>query len=894
MKKRISILFLSSLLLLGACGGNNKKVDPTANPTPTPTQSEYHYTPQDISARDVNLPTEIPTMDEPSFQIHYRREDNKGYKDWGLWLWDPSNSGADDGIVDPFNYQDDYGVIGYYPISYLGECEGRKIGFIVRKIDSWSKDISQADLFIDMDSIIPDSHQCYHIYLISGDSNIYSGPNKTFPDAVKYCAFVDEKNIKLTTTNKLLYYKLYKDNALIKTGEGVIPYPTVDISLPQAYPVVEITSSYKMEVTFKETGNVITVPVSVSELYNSDVFNALNYDGELGAIYSGEKTIFRVWSPISSSIKLRIYNNGTPKSVDASKGDDTYEEHAMTLKEKGVFEATVSGDLDGKYYTYVVTNANFTNKEIVDPYAKSAGVNGLRGQIVNFAKTNPEGWDEVTPYQYDRNELTVWETHVADVTSHSSWTGSEVNRRRFLGLVEEGTTFVKGTDEVSTGFDHIVELGVNAVQLLPIFDQANDELNYSFNWGYNPLNYNVVEGLYSSDPHNGYARINELKQVVMKFLGKGINTIMDVVYNHVNSANGSNFDVLMPGSYYRYNADGSLGNGSGCGNETASEMPMMRKFMIDSTTFWAKEYKLGGFRFDLMGLHDLETMNQLTAECKKINPAIVIYGEPWTGGDTPMKDFAKVSAKQSNGNKYQGYGQFNDAMRDALIKGGLNSANSLGWVTNMEKVVKGDISAIKKGIAGSTAASPEIADPNKTVNYVTCHDNYTLRDRIRATATTSEYVKPSMLANSVVFTSQGTAFMLAGEEMLRTKNGNSNSYNAPDSVNQYNYNRKITYHDMFNNYKALIAFKQEVGQLHDSTCTVDVKELADGAILYYTLTSGDTEYMVVHANAVSNTATLDLSAYSVYHDTLGELEVGSALPSNFHPNAYQTLIAIKN
>ena len=881
MKGKFIISLILSSLLLAGCGST----------TPTD-DGETQYTPQDISARGLDLPTEMPKLDEPSFQIHYRRNDNK-YKDWGIWLWDPA--GEDNGEVDKFNYQDDFGVTAYYPISYTGANDNR-IGFIIRKLADWTKDYG-SDRFIDLTTMEKDENDCYKIYVFSGDGQIYSNPNKAMSDAITTCAFSDVENIKVETTNKAEKYVLYKDNQPICSGEGMNS-KSFTIPLPDSDPSADMTAVYKVAVTFVKSQKTIFKVVSVANLYDSIEFNeAFTYNGELGALYTKNATTFKVWSPVSQSIKLRIYANGTPTSVSSTKGNDAYDEYEMTKGEKGVFSKQVAGDLQGKYYTYVVSNSNFTNKEIVDPYAKSAGVNGLRGMIVDFSKTNPEGWNNITPLALDRNELTVWETHVADMTSHATWTGTEANRRKYLGMVEAGTTYTNNGKTVTTGFDHVKELGVNAVQILPFFDQANDEVNYSFNWGYNPLNYNVLEGLYSSNPFDGYARINEFKQVVMEYNKIGVNIIMDVVYNHVNGADGSNFDVLMPGYYYRYNANGDLSNGSGCGNETASEMPMMRKFMIDSTKFLAEEYKLGGFRFDLMGLHDLRTMKELTAACKTVNPNIVIYGEPWTGGDSSMKNFSSNSAKQSNGNKYEGYGAFNDAMRDALIKGGLNSDSAQGWITNVVSVNATDVNVIKKGISGSTAANPEIVDPNKTVNYVTCHDNYTLFDRVqKATSmvdSEEDYKKMCVLANAVVFTSQGTAFMLAGEEMLRTKKGNSNSYNAPDTINQYDYNRKIRFPQIFENYKALVKFKQEATQLHASTCQIQVDDLDGGAVLKYKVTSGNKEYMVIHCNGVGARTAIDLSAYEVYWDTLGTLEVGTSLANNFVPAKYQTLIALK-
>ena len=563
----------------------------------------------------------------------------------------------------------------------------------------------------------------------------------------------------------------------------------------------------------------------------------------------------------------------------------------MTKGEKGVFSIKVDGDLHGKYYTYVVYNSQNNGVEIVDPYAKAAGVNGLRGLIVDFSKTNPEGFSEMGYLTYDRKELVVWETHVADVTSNATWTGTEANRRKYLGLIEAGTTYTSGDVTVTTGFDHIKELGVNAVQLLPVFDQANDETKYEFNWGYNPLNYNVVEGLYSSDPYDGLVRINELKQVIKAFNDNNITTIMDVVYNHVNGANGSNFDVLMPGYYFRYNSDGSLSNGSGCGNEVASEHLMVRKFIVDSCKFWVSEYKFGGFRFDLMGLIDLDTMAEVVVECKKINPNVVIYGEPWQGGSSPLA--SKLAAIQNNGNSYQGYGAFNDKMRDALIKGGLNDKASKGWITNNNSVMATDVMYLESGINGETYNSTfTISDPNKNVIYATCHDNYTLYDRIKAAGITNEDTikKMAVLANSLVLTSSGTSFLLAGEEMLRTKKGDSNSYKSDDSVNSLDYSLKVKNLDMFEIYKVLINFKKTTKGLQQDTPNITIEKLNNNSILKYTVTSDDQEFLIIHANGVNHGFKIDLSGYELVLDTLNS---NITLDENSSVNGYQTLILKK-
>lgn len=834
--------------------------------------------------RDVDYPSQVEKLDEDSLQIHYQRDDGK-YADWTLWLWDPE--GTDDNKEDDFNYQDDYGVIASYPLSYFGELSGGRLGLIVKKKGSWTKDGTDSDRFILFSSYQKDENNVYHVYLAGRDEHIYDSPEKTISDVIHAAAFKDEHSLNISCSNPIESYDLYCNGQLVLTGNGAGRKNLTDtLDLTADY-----SQSYTVEVEFRGSGTRLSSPVSMTGLYNSSAFNEMYYyEGELGALYTKEATEFRVWSPVSERIELRIYENGTPAKV-SDKGSDVHESYEMAKGEKGVFSYACKGDMEGKYYTYVVYNGTYPDGyEIVDPYAKSAGINGLRGMIVDFSKTDPEGWDQLDYLKLDRKQLTVWESHVADVTSSDTWNGPEEHRRKFLGLIDEGTTYSENGMTVSTGFDHIRELGVNAVQLIPIFDQDNDETQYRFNWGYNPLNYNVLEGMYSTDPYDGYSRIKEFKQVVQRFNEAGITVIMDVVYNHVSSASRSSFDVLMPGYYYRYNYDGSFSNGSGCGNETASEMPMMRKFIIDSVCFWTKEYKLGGFRFDLMGLHDIETMDQVNEAAKKINPYITIYGEPWTGGKTPLN--SDDQAIQANANRFIGYGQFNDQMRDALIKGGLNAPSEKGWV-NSSQIASSDVAAIQEGINGHTYnLAYSIDDPNKSVSYVTCHDNFTLYDRMKAAGIQDEETirRMCVLAEAVVLTSDGTSFLLAGEEMLRTKQGDSNSYQSSDEINQLDYSLKIKNHDVFDNIRTLVALKQDIEQLHADDPNIQVEALENGAVLKYELKSGRNTYLVYHANGLCRNTAVEEIGYTVFLDTLGFYE-GDSKGLQLQP--YQTLILIR-
>lgn len=886
MKFKKLVILLFTAFMLAGCGGGAASSENPSSTTPS------------SSKADSGLPSSIPTYDEESIQLHYYRKDGN-YSKWALWLWKyPDGEGKEY----QFNGLDDYGAVASYPLSTWSGVKTGGLGFIVKTKGSWSSKDPDGDRIVDFNKFVADSKNVHHVYLQSGDKNMYPTKDLEEMDTIKSAKFENFKRIIVETNKNITAYKVFEGSTQLASVTLDTPNKGFRYSF-EGDKKASFDKDYKVQVTFEKTKATLESPISVSSLFKTKAFDeAYNYDGELGAIYTKDATTFKVWSPVSKKIVLRIFNNGTPKSVDSSKGDDTiYKEITLTKGDKGVFSAVVEEDLEGKYYTYLVNNGTYNRKEIVDPYAYSTGVNGMRGMIVDFSKTNPSGFDTMKIHNIDRKHLTVYETHVADITSSTTWT-NDANTRKyektFKGAALTGTTYTNGGVTVKTGFDHIKELGVNAVQFIPIFDQANDETKMTFNWGYNPANYNALEGGYSTDPYNGYTRISEFKEMVQAYNQAGINVIMDVVYNHMNGASGSPFDVLMPGYYFRYNTDGTLSNGSGCGNETASEMYMMRKFIIDSTYFWAKEYKLGGFRFDLMGLHDLDTMAALSKKLKELNPSITVYGEPWSGGTSTLAD--SVSAKQVNMAKYNGYGAFNDKMRDALIKGGLNAASAKGWVTNNSSAPdSSDLAAIKSGVKGAVKLDGgEVSDPNKVVNYVTCHDNYTLYDRIKAVGIKDEEVikKMAMLSNSVVFTSNGTTFMLAGEEFLRTKGGNNNSYNASYKVNELDYSLKIKNLDMFTNYQKLIKFKQETEwlALPAGSNNAVVADTSKGNVISYSYedsTSGKT-YIVIHCNGYnpSSLPKVDLSGYTLILDTINS---SKPLTSQTQLEAYETIIAVK-
>jgi len=529
---------------------------------------------------------------------------------------------------------------------------------------------------------------------------------------------------------------------------------------------------------------------------------------DLGVNYAKEKTSLKFWSPVAEAVKLKIY--------ETSNGDDMLEEHNCEKEDNGVWLLELKGDYKDKYYTFQAQFDGKWNNENVDPYAKAVGVNGKRGMIIDFAETNPENWDkDKSPAFNNPTDAIIYELHVRDLSSHES--SGISNKGKFLAFTETGT---KNPDGLSTGIDHIVELGVTHVHLLPSFDYLRvDESKLEenvFNWGYDPQNYNVPEGSYSTNPEDGKVRIREFKQMVQAMHNKGIRVVMDVVYNHTGLTHDSNFDQLVPGYYYRQWEDGKYSNAAACNNEIASDRKMVRKLIVESVKNWVQEYHVDGFRFDLMAIHDIETMNLVATELKKIDPSIIIYGEGWTADDSPLpeeKRALKVHAYQ-----LKNVAVFSDDIRDG-IKGNVFDEMSTGFVNGsneMDETIK--IGVVASGehpqvdySKGYYAKKAYTTSPSSIVNYVSCHDNNTLYDKLKISqpkASEEDLIRMHKLANTIVFTSQGTAFLHAGVELKRTKNGEHNSFNLPDSVNQIDWNWKTENNELYKYYKDLIQFRK--------------------------------------------------------------------------------------
>ncbi|RDV16728.1 type I pullulanase [Pontibacter diazotrophicus] len=518
--------------------------------------------------------------------------------------------------------------------------------------------------------------------------------------------------------------------------------------------------------------------------------------------YTPKKTTFKLWSPVAEEVVVHLYTTGD--------GGEHLGKVELEEVDEGLWVVDVREDLLGTYYTFQVKVKGKWLNETPGIYATAVGVNGKRAMVLDLAATDPENWEnDKGPDVASPNEVVLYETHVRDFTISGNSGSSKPGK--FLGLVEQGTTNPEG---LPTGIDHMKELGITHVHLLPAFDymsvdeSAPDKPQY--NWGYDPQNYNVPEGSYSSDPYRAEVRIREFKEMVQDFHSNGLGVILDVVYNHTGLTEGANFNLEVPGYYYRH-AEGTWSNASGCGNETASERTMMRKFIIESCRHWAQEYHIDGFRFDLMAIHDIETMNLLTAELKKINPNIIVYGEGWTAGGSPLPYTQRAS--KSHTYMLKQVSAFSDDMRDAL-KGSVFDARSRGFISGAHGMEE----SIKFGVIGSIQ-HPEVhsgraawaREPWQSVSYVSCHDNQTLYDKLKVScegASEEEIVNMHLLANAVVLTSQGIPFLHAGVEMLRTKKGEHNSYNLPDSINQINWNWKTSHKDVFAYYQQLISLRR--------------------------------------------------------------------------------------
>lgn len=558
---------------------------------------------------------------------------------------------------------------------------------------------------------------------------------------------------------------------------------------------------------------------------------------QFGAIYHKHETTFRVWAPVAVEVVLHLYKDGIDLPMEA---DDTNYQQAVTrygtripmsAEKNGIFEVTLQGDLHGVYYTYEVRNrdlgsidlttqnqknAGIINTETIDPYATASGANGYRAMVIDMEKTNPPGWEQDSRFIRSSDSAIIYELHVKDF-SHDVHSGiREENRGKYLAFTEKGTT-VDCEGKYSTGVDYLKELGITHVHLLPTYDFGSvDELGNSeqFNWGYDPVNYRVPEGSYASDPKHGEVRISEFKQMVKALHDAGIGVVLDMVFNHTFSLD-SPLQRCVPYYYYRQREDGSLCNGSGCGNETASERAMYRSYIIDTVLFWANEYHIDGFRFDLMGVHDTETMNELRDALNALPKGknILLYGEPWSAEPVILSDGLKPANKANIRSLNERIAVFHDGTRDA-IKGSVFEAKEGGFVNGgavPPEEIKHSVLAWCDTQKDDTPKSPK-----QVISYVSAHDNYSLWDKLVLTMDetedyvhgTEEILQCNKLIAAMLQMSLGTPFFQAGEEFARTKLGDDNSYVSSPSVNQLDWLRRVEQRELVEYYKGLIRLRK--------------------------------------------------------------------------------------
>ncbi|MGH1141670.1 type I pullulanase [Bacillus pseudomycoides] len=795
--------------------------------------------------------------------VHYKGKSGN-IKDWNLWMWAENTNGQSY----EFTGEDEFGK--YAKVKIDGDYN--RVGFIVRTKE-WEKD--GGDRWIEN---IKDGRA--EVWVLSGDDKVYDSKPSSELSIQK--ATIDSFNEITVTTNAPFNIKEQKIEIEGVNIEKVSPYDTNDGDSTNKIKIIteknlDFKKTYKIKM-----GNSIEANTEIGKVIRSEEFDHLfYYDGsDLGNIYTPQETKFRLWAPTASEAKLVTY-----KKWNDEKGTEI----SMDQGEKGTWTAKLTGDQKGLFYTYKVKIGDKWT-EAVDPYVRAASVNGDKGAVVDLKETNPKNWKgNKKPKFKNPEDAIIYELQVRDLSIQPE---SGIKQKgKYLGVTEKGT---RGPEGVKTGLDHIKDLGVTHVQFLPIFDYASvneEKLNEpQYNWGYDPKNYNVPEGSYSTNPYEPTVRITELKQMIQTLHDNNLRVVMDVVYNHMYNAAESNFHKLVPGYYYRYNEDGSLANGTGVGNDTASERKMMRKFMIDSVVYWAKEYNLDGFRFDLMGIHDVETMNTIRKAINQIDPSIILHGEGWDL-NTPLAP--ELKANQKNAEKMKGIAHFNDDIRDGL-KGSVFGDKDNGFVNGMQNMEE----RIKKGITAGMDYDKKVytyQDPEQVLTYVEAHDNHTLWDKLQLTNPgDSEEVRKQMhkLSSSIILTSQGVSFLHAGQEFMRTKYGDHNSYKSPDSINQMDWVRRAAFDKEVEYMKGLIELRNNHSAFRMTSVEQIKKHLtfidAPKNVVAYTLdgkaNGNKNEYFVVAHNANREAVEITLPSKGPWKVLVDGERAGSKVLYVFHDN----------
>ncbi len=783
----------------------------------SPRETDAKETEPSIPADEYTLPKE-----EGFNQLTLYWKHSGSYENCDIWIWWADKAGA--------GYR-------FHECAYGGKVVVNvpkgvsEVGFIVRKNCSEPGGTSWGNATKDYDTdrfAILEGEETV-IYLKSGDPMQYQSEDggKTLETIKKFslAGMTDLRQIQYRVTPKTVITALSQ----VKVYEGEREIEVVSLSSlgrETATGYIEVAEDLKLDgnyrVVIEGFGERAVLP---TKIFDSDTFASLyHYDGDdLGAVIHGDKTTFKVWAPTASRVVLNLF--------EAGNGVEAYKNVDMVRAEKGVWTYTEECG-HGTYYTYSVTTAVGT-QEAVDPYAKAAGVNGKRGMVVDLSLTDPEGFrdsslaDPIKSY----SDAIIWEVHVRDFSNKIA---SSQYKGKYLAFTERGLVNEEGQ---SVGIDYLVSLGITHVHLLPVYDYASvDESvpNSGFNWGYDPENYNVPEGSYATDPYHGEVRIKEYKQMVQALHDAGIGVVMDVVYNHTYDANSS-FNKIVPYYYYRYTDAGVNSSASGCGNDTASERYMFGKFMVDSTAYWVEEYKLDGLRFDLMGLHDLDTMQRVESAVHTINPNALIYGEGWTMGFTVD---GSAQANQSNiskivptGDAIGGIAVFNDAIRDGL-KGSVFEKTARGYINGAPRE---SFSKVAFGMKGGVGVGQGWSVENAMViNYMSAHDNNTLWDKLilsNGDADDETRAKMNRLGAAILLMSKGTPFWQAGEEMLRTKGGDENSYKSSDEVNNIDWSvlaEGTLAHETMAYYKGLIEMRKTFSPFTASAAVLSCEEHGSG------------------------------------------------------------------
>ena len=793
-------------------------------------------------------------------KLHYHRADGQ-YDGWDVWLWEEGKDGAG------YPFEEENGEMVATKVLTPGTTS---VGFIVRTQD-WTKDIGE-DQFIDIAEMVSGT---VHIYVESGVKGYTKEYGEDAVTGVKLskARYNGEGTIITKFTGEIVAEDLvsyFKVNG----PDGEVAIKEVKTEANNEYHLVlaeELNGSRNYTVFCDGTEYKVVMPI----IFSTDKFEEqYTYTGkDLGATYTKDKTTFRVWAPTADKVAVRLYQGGEEGK------NDLIEELSMTADVNGTWVLEKSGDLNGTYYTYFVTIGDVQN-EACDPYARTTGVNGKRAMVIDLDSTDPEGWENDKNPNAGKtfNDAVIYELHVRDLSIDKA--SGIKNRGKYLAFTETGTTNEQG---IPTGIDHIKNLGVTHVHLLPVYDYGSvDETKSTvpqFNWGYDPVNYNVPEGSYSTDAYNGEVRVKEFKQMVQSMHNNGLSVIMDVVYNHVYNASEFCFNKIVPQYFTRIDENGTYSNGSGCGNDTASERSMVKKYIVESVLYWAEEYHIDGFRFDLVGLLDTETINEIVETVHAVRPDVVFYGEGWSM-NTNITKFGYQMATQVNSKMTPGFAYFSDTIRDAL-KGSVFNNTETGYISG----ASGKESTLEKCFMG--LAYPWCSTPSQCINYASCHDNMTLFDRIvnsTPDASREDQIKMNNLAAAIYMTSQGIPFVHAGEEMLRSKpkkNGgfDENSYASSDSVNKLKWEdlNSAEYQDVYNYYKGLIAFRKEHAALRMTTAeevkaNITAVEGLEKNVMAFQINGGvngevaDNLFVIFNSNETETEIELPEGKWNVYID----------------------------